>query len=838
MKKFYLTLMALVCLYVANAQTKKILLIGIDGTRWDAVLAANAPTLDSLRTKSVYTLDGLTETPTWSAVGWSAMLTGVWRAKHGVYDNTFTGGNFTTYPSFLQRVETASPGRRTVSICHWAPINTYIVNGIDAEQNPTTDLAVKNAVVAELSTNNPDVLFMHFDDVDEAGHSYGFSPTVPQYVSAIEEVDGYIHEILTALKSRSSYASEDWLVAVSTDHGGNMAGHGGSSLEERNIFAIWSNSNFVPQQIKKDTVSINMPGSYLSLSNGSYLKPVSNTYNFGAATDFTIECRVKLNSGFAGDPSIISNKNWANGKNKGFIFSAVSGNSWKVNVGDSLNRVDLNGNIIADGKWHHLAVTFDRDGLVKMYEDGTLVNSASMAGIGNITSAYPLAIGQDGTLSYGYKLDGSIAEVRIWDKVIPENELITWMSKAVTAAHPSYASLHSYWKGAEGTGTSWADNTTASNTASVYGTPVWQTAATPPPALLFGSGAYAKPAASTAYQFDTSNFTLECRVKTSTWSGDPAILANKNWSSGTKKGYIIAANSGGKWKVNIGNGTNRADVNGGTIADGQWHHIAVSVNRSGYMITYQDGVKVDSVSVTAVTGGIASALPFAIAQDGTLAYSYPFTGNISDVRIWNTVIPAAAINAWKDKDITTAHPNYSALIGYWKAHEGSGSTLADASSSANYATVVNASWQAGVAQTSFTYNVYNNTPRQVDMAVSCLDYLGIPINSSWGLDGKSWIPTTGTALASSKIINNSVQVLVTPNPVSTELTLQVQSANQQPGDFILYNTSKQQVKHHRQQVNKGTQLVRIGVGDLPAGMYVLELKTPAGSVATKVMLVK
>ncbi|NIG53555.1 LamG-like jellyroll fold domain-containing protein [Chitinophaga sp. Cy-1792] len=837
MKRIYLTLWLLACLYVANAQTKKVLLIGIDGTRWDAVLAANAPALDSLMTKSVFTLDGLTETPTWSAVGWSAMLTGVWRAKHGVYDNTFTGANFSAYPSFLQRVKTATPSRRIVSICHWAPINTYIIDGIDQESNPTTDLAVKNAVVAELTTNNPDVLYMHFDDVDEAGHSYGFSPTVPQYVSAIEEIDGYIKEIMIALRSRSTYANEDWLVAVSTDHGGNMAGHGGSSLEERNIFAIWSNSKFTPQQIRKDTVSFSMAGSYLSLSNGSYLKPGSSTYNFGASADFTIECRVKLNSGFAGDPAIISNKNWANGKNKGFVLAAINGNSWKVNVGDSTNRVDMSGGIIADGKWHHLAVSFDRDGLVKMYEDGTLINSASMATIGDISTAYPLAIGQDGTLAYSKVMDGNIAEVRIWDKVIPESELITWMSKPVTSAHPSYSSLHSYWKGAEGTGSSWTDYAVAGNNATLYGTPVWQAAAVPPPALVFGSGAYARPASGTAYQFATGNFTLECRVKTSSWSGDPAILSDKNWNSGNNKGYILAASSGGQWKANISNGTTRADVNGGVIADNQWHHIAVSVNRGGYMLTYQDGVKVDSVLLAGVTGTIASGLPFAIAQDGTLTYAYPFTGSIADIRIWSTVVSGATLNTWKNMDVTSAHPNYSSLAGYWKAHEGSGSTLTDASSAANNAAVTNPNWQTGVAQTTFVYNVYTNTPRQVDMAVSCLDYLGIPVNSSWGLDGKSWIPATN-ALNTAKIAATGLDLAVIPNPVSETITVQVKSDRQQASEWVLYNMAKQPVKSKHQQLNKGVQTVEMGVADLSAGMYILQLKAAAGNVVAKVMIVR
>jgi predicted AlkP superfamily pyrophosphatase or phosphodiesterase len=34
---------------------------------------------------------------------------------------------------------------------------------------------VKNAAVNALQNDNPDILFVDFDDVDHAGHSYGFS---------------------------------------------------------------------------------------------------------------------------------------------------------------------------------------------------------------------------------------------------------------------------------------------------------------------------------------------------------------------------------------------------------------------------------------------------------------------------------------------------------------------------------------------------------------------------------------------------------------------------------------------------------------------------------------
>ncbi|MBV7529915.1 DUF4983 domain-containing protein [Chitinophaga sp. sic0106] len=836
MKKIYLLSAGLLCALHSFSQTKKVLLLGIDGCRHDAVIAANAPTLDSLIGTSVYSFDALTETPTWSGVGWSAMLTGVWRNKTGVVDNSFAGSSYTVYKSFLERVQNVTPARRVVSVVHWTPINTFVVNNIDAEVNVTTDLDVKNNAVAELTNNNPDVLFVDFDDVDHAGHSYGFGPGVSQYLSAIQTTDTYIKNILTALKSRPNYANEDWLVAVTTDHGGNLAGHGGSSFDERNIFSIFSNSNFTPAQISKQVVSFNMGGQYLSFDNGAYVQAAAAPHSFGTSTDFTIECRVKLTAGFSGDPAILANKNWANGLNKGFILSAVSGNSWKVNVGDGSHRVDLNGNIIADGRWHHLAIVGKRNGNISMYEDGTLVSSKSMTTIGDITSNLPLAIGQDGTLNYGYHPNGNIAEVRIWNKALAESELITWMSQPVTSSHPSWSNLLTYFKGNEGSGSSWT-NTKSSGNGTITGTPVWQGPVAQPAALNFAA-AYAKPVNALNYSFDTGDFTMECKVKVANWSGDPAILADKNWASGTNKGYVLALTSGG-WKVNIGDGSNRADVNGGNLITNTWHHLAFTVSRSGNLITYLDGVQTGSTSLSAVKKGIASGLPFAIGQDGTLTYGYAFQGNISDVRIWNKVLSATVINTWKNTAITSAHPDYTSLTGYWPAHEGSGSTLLDGLSAGNNAAITGtASWQTAPPDTTFTYGVFNNTPRQVDMAVSCLDFLGINIDTAWQLDGRSWIPPVSSLAASAgkQVTTTANMLTVAPNPVGKTMRVNVETKKEEAGLLVLYNLQRQPVKVYRQQLRKGKQLLTLDVPDLPAGLYFLDLQTTGVHQAVKVFV--
>ncbi|KPH11869.1 alkaline phosphatase family protein [Chryseobacterium sp. ERMR1:04] len=453
-----------------NAQTKKVLFIGIDGCRADVMMSSAIPNIQNLVSKSIYSTDGLCAATTWSGNGWSTMLTGVWHTKHNVQDNSFTNPNYVNYPDFLTRAETYNSNLRTISLASWAPINDQIVQNADVQSNFTSDVAVKNAAINALQTDNPDILFVDFDDVDHAGHSYGFAASVPQYVSAIQQTDAYVGEIVNAMKNRATYNNEDWLVVLTTDHGAIESSHGGGNLSERNIFTIYSNPNFTPQQISKTILESNKTFNQLNFPAGTYAKPANQTpFNFGATQDFTIEFWVKPNASFSSDPVMIGNKNWANGKNKGVIISGYSGQTYKINIGDGTNRIDLVGGKMETNQWKHIAVSFDRDGLVTLYEDGVPVTFAKMNTIGNIDSGLPFTINQDGTNVYGQNLAASYKDIRVWKSALPNDVLVNWANENITPSHPYYAQLLGNWKCDEASGNTLVDSSPNNNNASVTG---------------------------------------------------------------------------------------------------------------------------------------------------------------------------------------------------------------------------------------------------------------------------------------------------------------------------------------------------------------------------------
>lgn len=466
--------MAVVMSCFLGAQTKKVLFIGIDGCRADVMMSSNTPNIKNLINQSIYSLDGLCAATTWSGNGWSTMLTGVWHTKHNVQDNNFTNPNYANYPDFLTRAESHNPNLRTISLAHWAPVNDKIVQNADVKTNLATDLAVKNAAVNSLQNDSPDILFVDFDDVDHAGHSYGFSSAIPQYVSSIQTVDTYIGEIVNAMKNRATYNNEDWLVVVTTDHGATDSSHGGGNLSERNIFTIYSNPGFTPQQISKTVLEANTTFNQLNLPSAAYAKPANQTsFNFGTNQDFTIEFWVKPNASYSSDPVFLGNKNWANGKNKGIIFSGYSGQTFKMNIGDGTNRIDLVGGKMETNKWKHIAASFDRDGLVTLYEDGAPVTFAKMNTIGNIDSVLPFTLNQDGTNAYSVTLAASYKDVRIWKSALPNEVIANWATQDITTSHPYYSHLLANWKCNETSGNTLSDSSPNANHMTITGSPTY-----------------------------------------------------------------------------------------------------------------------------------------------------------------------------------------------------------------------------------------------------------------------------------------------------------------------------------------------------------------------------
>ena len=101
------------------------------------------------------------------------------------------------------------------------------------------DPGTKLNILSDLKKKDcSDFIFSTLEYTDHQGHDTGFTPANPKYVSAFRDAESTGADIIEAVKARETYATEDWLILITTDHGGIGGGHGGPSFEERITFII------------------------------------------------------------------------------------------------------------------------------------------------------------------------------------------------------------------------------------------------------------------------------------------------------------------------------------------------------------------------------------------------------------------------------------------------------------------------------------------------------------------------------------------------------------------------------------------------------------------------
>ena len=208
----------------------KVLVIGIDGLRSDAMTKEITPFIYDFSLRNVYkNLSHLTEEDTYSGPNWSSILTGVHYNKHNVRDNSFAGSRFDLFPTFFNYIERNLDSINTASIVNWIPINQDILS-TDVDYSP--DRSINDSLVYKkardlLINNDPiraSIIFLHFDELDAAGHTFGFSPNIAEYRETLAILDLYVDSLISIIDTKR-LSGEDWMCFLISDHGGDGTGH-------------------------------------------------------------------------------------------------------------------------------------------------------------------------------------------------------------------------------------------------------------------------------------------------------------------------------------------------------------------------------------------------------------------------------------------------------------------------------------------------------------------------------------------------------------------------------------------------------------------------------------
>lgn len=240
---------------------KKAIIIGYDGCRADVLteMLDGKSAIDVLADEGAsinlaycggmnYPAENTQDTST--APGWCSILTGVWADEHGITANDITKSleYKTLLTSLVEKNIIDSSSFITKWKGHFDRNNATYLEEKDYCENNNLNVSFnrcKNDEASHEYTLNEikksdcaDFIFVIYEPTDSTGHNYGFTINNPRYKEAFKTADNYGFETLNAIKQRDTYETEDWLIIITSDHGGIGTNHGGSSIQERMTFIV------------------------------------------------------------------------------------------------------------------------------------------------------------------------------------------------------------------------------------------------------------------------------------------------------------------------------------------------------------------------------------------------------------------------------------------------------------------------------------------------------------------------------------------------------------------------------------------------------------------------
>ena len=385
------------------------------------------------------------------------------------------------------------------------------------------------------------------------------------------------------------------------------------------------------------------------------------------------------------------------GSFNGYSLNLRNGNLyvWYLRSGGSVVVLPngLDGGFIADGHWHHIAfVVSPTSGQV--YVDGNLRNSVGWTGTpGPPTGTEPLQIGR--YFNYGNTFQGEIDEVELWNRSLSASELNYLKHRRLGGTEDG---LLGYWRFDESSGT--VANNTATN--AFHGTLLNA------PARVASHAAIAlEPVAVSAVKLDGVNDFVTVPHNTDL---NPYPFTATTWFRTTNGGNVVqglvtkSVDTGNGWSLIVQSGRLRSfyyrsfanfavdATSAASVADGAWHHAALTVDASGGKV-FLDGVLVGSSAWTGPAGAVTLPDPLQIGR--YFNYTTPLMGAMDEVTVWNRALTAGEILSMKNLPLAGSE---SGLVAYWRFDDAMGTTAADATGLGHTGTLTNgAAWTGSTA---------------------------------------------------------------------------------------------------------------------------------------------
>jgi predicted AlkP superfamily pyrophosphatase or phosphodiesterase len=220
-------------------EIEHVCIISIDGLRPDRALIANMPNFRSLLATGSYTFWAKTTPNSITLPSHVSMLTGVSPRKHGVEWNRNLPLTKPVYPLVPTIFELATQvGYSTAAIAGKSKFSIFdkpgaLTYSAIAQSDTSKNEEVVAAATQIIEEHQPQLIFIHFPEVDNWGHAKGWGS--PEQLDAIERTDVALGKIFAAFE-RAGIRKSTFII-VTSDHGGAGRSHGPD--DPRSRFIPW-----------------------------------------------------------------------------------------------------------------------------------------------------------------------------------------------------------------------------------------------------------------------------------------------------------------------------------------------------------------------------------------------------------------------------------------------------------------------------------------------------------------------------------------------------------------------------------------------------------------------
>lgn len=523
-----------------------------------------------------------------------------------------------------------------------------------------------------------------------------------------------------------------------------------SLVAATNTLSIISNSNFINNYIfSQNTFLFYQPINNVFFNGTTQYGTVSSVSSYAYSTgsiELWIQTTADTTFNFA---SLVVKQN---------AYGLYLKNN-TISIYDWITSSWLSANTpLNDNKWHYIVYTFQISGQFIVYVDGIAVIQ---------TTNYTTNFNQIFPLTIGNFYSGYISNLRIWN--VPLSASAVYQNYILFGSTPlSSAGLTGYWQMYD-VSSVLVNSISGQSNINLVGTPAWTISQQN---IVSNKSIYASLSSASLYNYNSG--TIEVYIKTSYYQYGlcPIVVKPNAYGIFLFNNYLSIYD----WTLSKIINTNIQ------IVDNKWHYIGFVFN-SGVLngsSIYFDGNLILSSTYTVQnqTGGVLSI-------GGSQSMNQFFSGYISNVRIWNTLLSATYIQNNYNSSIKMA----VGLKGAWTMNEATGNTFVNTVSGAPNMTINN-SISTCWTNTNLLLNNYYNLNTYIATYTNPTSYvfastqnyspiLYLPFNGdvlNYASNATS-IAVSNTALISTTTFLKGTGSLSSPGSTNLKLTLGTLPAN-------------------------------------------------------------